>query len=335
MQWSQFDPLGGLRGMLGVALPLSAGLLTGNLINGVIAASGALALGMGSFQKNKQVHPLVIFWGGIVMALSTLLGTLGGHSWALAIFLAGVWGFTGGLLGELNLSLSFVGTKAILAVLIAGGFPSDLKHAALRSLLVLSGGLAQSLLAVAEGHLREWLGGKRRATGQSPSFRKTIPVFFANLKWASPLFQGALRLGAALAAADGLSRFMELQKAYWLPLTVLIVLRPDFNQTFGRGLARMAGTLAGVALASGLTLLTHPTPAALIFLILSFAWLCFTFFAVNYTLFAMGLTAYVVFMVNLAGMPEPTAAMDRVIATLTGGFFAMLVFVLWPVRQKK
>lgn len=321
--------------MLGVAIPLSAGLLTENLTNGVIAASGALALGMGSFQKNKQVHPLVILWGGIVMALSTLLGTLGGHSWVLAVFLAGIWGFTGGLLGELTLSLSFVGTKAILAVLIAGGFPSDLRHAALRSFLVLCGGLTQSLLAVAEGPLREWAGGERRATGEAPSFRKTVPAFLSHLKWPSPLFQGALRLSVALAASDGLSRFMELQKAYWLPLTVLIVLRPDFDQTFGRGLARMAGTLGGVALASGLTLLTHPSSGALVFLILSFAWVCFTFFAVNYTLFAAGLTAYVVFMVNLAGMPERAAALDRLTATLIGGFFAMLVFVLWPARQKK
>jgi hypothetical protein len=44
-------------------------------------------------------------------------------------------------------------------------------------------------------------------------------------------------------------------------------------------------------------------------------------------------TAYAVFMVTLAGMPEETAAVDRLIGNLLGGTFAMLVFVLWPIRN--
>jgi uncharacterized membrane protein YccC len=334
MDWSQFDPLGGVRGMLGVALPLEAGFLFGNLTDGVIAASGALALGVGSFQKNKQSHPGAILLGGLVMGLSTFIGTLAGHwPWA-AVFCVALWGFVGGLLFELNLPVSFVGNKAILAMLIAGGYPSDGTQALHRALLVFLGGLIQSLLAVLEGPLRERWGGRPRISGEAPSWIKTFPVFLANVKPPSPLFQGALRLSLALAASYILSRFLGTQRAYWMPMTVLIILRPEFDQTFGRGLGRMAGTLAGVGLATGLTLWLHPQPLALALLVLLFSWLCFTLFAVNYALFAAALTAYVVFMVTLGGMPEAAAARDRLIGNLAGGFFALLVFSLWPVGGK-
>jgi hypothetical protein len=335
MEWSQFDPLGGVRGMLGVALPLAAGFLFGNLTDGVIAASGALALGVGSFQKYKQSHPSAILLGGLVMGLSTWVGTLAGHWPWLAILCVALWGFAGGLLFELNLPTSFVGNKAVLAILIAGGYPSDGEQALRRALLVFLGGVVQFLLALLEGRLRERGGGRRRVSGEAPSFSKTLPVFLKNMKPPASLFQGALRLSVALAASDILSRFLGAQRAYWMPMTVLIILRPDFDQTFGRGLGRIAGTLAGVGLATGLTLWLHPRPWVLALFVLLFSWLCFTLFAVNYALYAVVLTAYVVFMVTLAGMPEAAAARDRLIGNLAGGFFALLVFWLWPVGKKK
>ncbi len=335
MDWSQFDPLGGVRGMLGVALPLAAGFLLGNLTDGVITASGALALGVGSFQKNKQSHPGAILLGGLVMGLSTWIGTLAGHWLWLSVLCVALWGFVGGLLFELNLPTSFVGNKAILAILIAGGYPSGLEQALHRALLVFLGGLVQSLLALLEGPLRERWGGRARVSGEAPSLSKTLPAFLSNLKPPSPLFQGALRLSLALAASDILSRFLGAQRAYWMPMTVLIILRPEFDQTFGRGLGRMAGTLAGVGLATALTLWLHPQAWMLALLILLFSWLCFTLFAVNYALFAVALTAYVVFMVTMGGVPEAAAARDRVIGNLAGGFFALAVFLLWPVGKSK
>ena len=319
--------------MTGVAIPLILGLTLGNPTAGVIAASGALALGVGSFQKNKQSHPLAILLGGFVMGLSTLVGTLAGHWVAAAVALLGLWGFAGGLLFELNLAVSFVGIKAVLAILIAGGYPSDGGHAALRALLVLSGGMIQALLAVVEGPLRKRWGGTPRVSGETPSFSKTYPAFISQLHPRSFIFQTALRLGVALVLSDSLARALSLQRSYWLPMTVLIVLRPEFQQTFSRGLARMAGTVAGVGLATLLTLAVRPNSVELAGLVLVFAGLCFAFFSVNYAAFALCVTAYAVFMVTLAGMPEETAALDRLIGNLLGGTFAMLVFVLWPIRN--
>ena len=60
----------------------------------------------------------------------------------------GVWGFAGGLLVALGPAASFVGLQSIVAVLIAGGFPADLREAAGRAALVFGGGLVQTLLVV-------------------------------------------------------------------------------------------------------------------------------------------------------------------------------------------
>jgi hypothetical protein len=50
----------------------------------------------------------------------------------------------------------------------------------------------------------------------------------------------------------------------------------------------------------------------------------------SYALFTVCITGYVVFLLMLAGVPELTAATDRVLYTLEGGVLALCVYGLWP-----
>jgi uncharacterized membrane protein YccC len=70
-------------------------------------------------------------------------------------------------------------------------------------------------------------------------------------------------------------------------------------------------------------------------LIAVIAWSCFTVFRANYALFAACITAYIVFLVSLFGLPQPIAALNRVFDTVTGGSLALLAYALWPTWEAR
>ena len=78
--------------------------------------------------------------------------------------------------------------------------------------------------------------------------RRPGPILRANLTLRSSAFRHAIRLGLTVAVAAAVAEISGLARGYWLPLTVLFVLRPDFGSTFTRGLQRYIGTALGVVL---------------------------------------------------------------------------------------
>src|SRR5437868_11707188 len=74
----------------------------------------------------------------------------------------------------------------------------------------------------------------------------------ANLSLESAAFRHAVRLAACVAIGEALGRGLGLRRSYWIPMTVAIVLKPDFSSTFSRGVLRLMGTFAGLLLATGL-----------------------------------------------------------------------------------
>jgi len=123
---------------------------------------------------------------------------------------------------------------------------------------------------------------------------------------------------------------MQLPRGYWMAMTALLVLRPDFHDTFARGAARMAGTVLGGGVATLLVTQVQPQPAGLTFLVLLFVWTGYAIFRMNYTLFTIAITGYVVFILMLSGVAEMTAVTLRAIDTIAGGCIALVVYAAWP-----
>jgi uncharacterized membrane protein YccC len=151
----------------------------------------------------------------------------------------------------------------------------------------------------------------------------------ANCSWNSIYARHAIRLTVALTIAVIAQHLLPLAHAQWIGLTVVLVLRPDFSSTFTRGVGRVAGTVAGAALAS-LIAAFHPSDQAYIALVILFAGFAFALFNVSYALFSVAITGYVVYMLAFGGAPEHMSALDRVAATLLGGTLALVAYMLWP-----
>src|SRR3954453_14959227 len=138
VDWSRFEGAAALRCTVGVAVPLAAGLLLHQPSVAVFGAVGAVSVGFGSFQGAYRSRAAVMLFAALGMAVSIFLGSLAGRTNAAAIGVAAAWGFGGGLIVALGPSASFVGLQSIVAVVLAGGFPSDLRGAALRAVLVFA-----------------------------------------------------------------------------------------------------------------------------------------------------------------------------------------------------
>lgn len=145
--------------------------------------------------------------------------------------------------------------------------------------------------------------------------------------------QHALRYSVSVGLAMYLSRLWTASHAYWLPLTVALILRPDYSTTLTRGLGRLVGTVAGVILAGSFIHFVHPSQAVLALLMLASAWLACALYLANYVLYSVGITLFVVFSVSASGLPEGAAGAERLEATLAGVVLAVIGNLLWPIWE--
>ena len=139
-----------------------------------------------------------------------------------------------------------------------------------------------------------------------------------------------LRLMACMGAAGVVSEVLPLQRSYWVPLTVAIVLKPDYGSVFARAVQRGIGTVVGAVAGAVLLVLVHG------------AWLLIPFGVLaallpfgrsrNYGLLATFLTPLVVVLIDLLSPGGWQLAGDRLIDTLIGCAIVLLVgFAPWPM----
>ena len=114
----------------------------------------------------------------------------------------------------------------------------------------------------------------------------------------------ALRLSSSMAlavsAAELLYRVLDMPNGYWVPMTVLLILRPAARETAALALARLGGTLCGVGLLTLLMALLRPAVPVLVGLIAVTAWICYAFLRVNYAILSLTITMYVVLLFAIA-----------------------------------
>jgi uncharacterized membrane protein YccC len=133
----------------------------------------------------------------------------------------------------------------------------------------------------------------------------------------------ALAAGAMTSLAILIERLLALPNGYWAPMTALIILKPEVRATFVRTTQRTAGTLVGGAAAVLIAAFMHPTETTLALLVVPLAWCAYAAQRVNYAIFSLCITAAVVFLLSMTGLPEPEVALRRILATVIGAALAV------------
>ncbi|MET8630148.1 FUSC family protein [Kitasatospora sp. NPDC004669] len=146
----------------------------------------------------------------------------------------------------------------------------------------------------------------------------------------STVLRHAVRLATVVTVADLVGRLAGFHHGYWAALTAAMVIRPDFAQTFSRGVARLAGTVVGVALTTVTVQVLNPgawLSAALAVLCICGAYLTNR---TGYALMTACVSGYVVFLLGLQPGNSFATAVERVGLTLIGGVVALLTYALFP-----
>jgi len=161
-----------------------------------------------------------------------------------------------------------------------------------------------------------------------------LATLLANLSLGSTACRHAIRLSVCVALGDALARGFELNRSYWLPMTISIVLKPDFTATFSRGVLRLIGTFAGLVFATGLF---HVLPAGLhaeVALIIVLMFVLRWVGSANYGIFVTTVTALVVLLIAMTGVSPKDVMAARALNTVAGGAVALLAYWLWPTWER-
>jgi uncharacterized membrane protein YccC len=155
----------------------------------------------------------------------------------------------------------------------------------------------------------------------------------ASLGTSSEAGRHALRLAAATTTAEIIVLTAGLSHGYWAVLTVFIVLRPDYSSTLYRGLQRAAGTVVGAGLGLATVQLAKISLTALLIGIGLSLLAAYAVFTVNYLLYGVFLTDFVVVLLALLGLPAEPTAVARLIGTGLGAGLAIVAYLVWPTWE--
>jgi uncharacterized membrane protein YccC len=146
-------------------------------------------------------------------------------------------------------------------------------------------------------------------------------------------FRHGIRLAVILPVAEEVSHLLPGQRGYWVTLTVIVVLKPDYAATVDRGLARVIGTGLGVVLAGLLVVAVHPLGVLVTVLVALLAWTSYLVFSASYTLYSFAITSLVVMLLSSTGPTTLATVGDRGLDTLAGGAIALLGYAVWPTWE--
>ncbi|MFJ5136415.1 FUSC family protein [Streptomyces sp. NPDC088707] len=170
-----------------------------------------------------------------------------------------------------------------------------------------------------------------------PTLFRLLPVVVRavrrELRRDSPVFRHAVRLAAVATLGYLIAARLPVGHGYWAPITSVMVMRPDFHRTYARAVARLAGTLAGVGLATGMVRALGPDAQVFGALAVFSAGLSYTLIRTGYAYSQCFTAAYVVFLLGMGGHAWEQTVPERVLLTLLGGALAMLAYVVFPAWE--
>ncbi|MBS2029757.1 MAG: FUSC family protein [Deltaproteobacteria bacterium] len=335
-EWSKVDVAAALRCIPGMALTLTVGLVTGHPKLAVMATAGAFTVGFGSFYRVMESRRVAMIFAALGVAVSSWMGSVAGLTPATSALAAGLWGLLYGVFSEFSDDASWVVLQCVIWFFVSSSAPARGVPALTRAVVVLGGGLIQIPLVVFFWRLS-------RPPFPKASFledaRIQIREALKTLSASRWLELYPLQCAITLMVAMLISHRLPWPVSYWIPMTSALVLRPAFADALQRGILRIGGTLCGAGIAASLTLLVHPHKAGLAVLVLVFALGSYLLTFVNYALFTITVTPYIIFLLELSGLSGAALIKYRTLDTILGGALALLghavqVAVAGPVRRR-
>ncbi|RCJ27514.1 hypothetical protein A6770_25570 [Nostoc minutum NIES-26] len=156
-----------------------------------------------------------------------------------------------------------------------------------------------------------------------------------NFTFDSVLFRHALRLALITTLAELLASVLQLPRGYWITLTALVALKPNFGGTSETTVQRVIGTILGGIIGITLVLLIkNPLAIAICFLLLVFA--AMSVRSLSYSIFTILLTPAIILLLDVISAGGWKVGVWRIVDSLIGGILALLgSYLLFPRWERQ
>jgi len=332
-QWENQTLRSDLILTLPVAICLAAGIAVGHPGAALIAAGGAVNTGFGQKQciDHSRLVPMIFVTFG--MAFSGFAGVVLGHENLLLVFAAALWAFGYGMLTSRPGGYGWVGQQCVITFLVASAFPAPLRDAIDRGLLLFACGALQLVLSsILFGLFHDLRSRLFQITRYVQEEQQALPDALVEtaqsvreLRFVNSAIPYSLRLAVTIGMGTEIYRRLHYPSGYWIPMTALLVLKPGLTDTVSRAIARMLGTMCGAIAVSFALAHLQPVPLVLAAFTVLSAWLAFGLVNVNYALFSIAITGYIVSLLSLNEIPGPVLAQRRTFCTAVGGAIELCV----------
>lgn len=157
-----------------------------------------------------------------------------------------------------------------------------------------------------------------------------LSTLLQNLSFSSTVFRHSVRLTITVLTGIFIGQLFSFNNAYWIVLTIIVIMRPGYGLTKQRSIDRIFGTILGALIAFGILYITNNTIITSTLSIICIL-LAFTFTQSNYKIGATFVTMYVVFVYGMLVPDIDTVIINRIVDTLTGSALAFAAnYLLWP-----
>jgi hypothetical protein len=325
------------RLMATVLIGMAVGFLVGRLLGfGLASVEAAIVCGLtftaGGSGRLRTAVPVALVVGAVVVAFSTLGALTTGHAVAAGLAMAFV-AFTTTVMTAAKPVGLLVGMVASMSYFLVTGVgvleEKTIGHSMGEIGVLGLVGLASGLVLVAVRAATE------QAIGTAPQATpdKDRPSLVQPMVVSVRTFDATTKDAVRRAIALGLSMYafqvLGSHNAFWVMLTVFVILQPNGRSTIGKALLRVAGTFVGVVGVVAFSLLL-PTSAAIPLAAVSLAASLALSTRSTWLSAAFGAAAAAV----LVGLPSNDIrgyAGARLLDTIIGSLIALAFgYLLWP-----
>lgn len=164
---------------------------------------------------------------------------------------------------------------------------------------------------------------------------KAFSKLKSEFKISSPVFRHAIRAAAAITAAIAAAKSLTLSHAVWIPISVIVTMRPSLGGTLQISWKRLAGTVIGAAV--GVLFICLNLSVIMVFFLVSLlSFFMFYFKATNFIAYTTTLTLSVVLVLGTIFSHTWQGGMERILDTFLGTAFGLgASFLIWPNFSRK
>ena len=168
-----------------------------------------------------------------------------------------------------------------------------------------------------------------------PALSSIIEPLRNNLTFHSVLFRHVLRLAIVATIAEVLASILHISTGYWITLTAVVALKPNYGGTSQTTLQRVLGSVLGGIIGIAIVTLIHNSWAiggCLLLLIIT----AVAVRPLSFSLFITLLTPAIILLVNVTSNGGWQIGVIRIVDSLAGGLLALLgSYLLFPRWERQ